>query len=649
MWVMLPLSSLVFLFVLFLGNAPDWRISFFRAAVCWGLLLTAATEILSLGRLLSFWPVVTFWGLAGGLLLVLALRSNGIAEWVTRIRLRGLQIRELIFLLPTALLLILLGGISLRSAPNNWDSMTYHLARAAHWMQNCSVAHYPTSITRQLYQSPWAEYAILHTMILSGGDFFVGLVQWGSMLGCLIGVSYLAKRFGAGWRGQLLAVVFLATLPMGVLQSGSTQNDYVVSFWLVALAVLLVEALQAPSSLGNEGLIGAALGLALLTKATAFLFGFGLVGWFLLRSLRGNRKLLLVRIGALILVAATINVGHWWRTGKTFGAPLRPGSAASSDNGYFNTRIGLGTTVSNLVRNAGIHLSTPWPAVNATEEGAIYRFHAALGLDTNDPASTWPDSAFHIGSLSFHEDFAGNTIHFLLVVGLAAAALFRPRKLPRGAFRDYASALVVGGVLFCALLKWQPWHSRLQLPLFVLSAPLAATVWAAVSRNALTHVLAAILLAASLPWAVGNESRPLSGENGIFRTQRADQYFLNQPKVKPAYVQASDYVRTGGFKSMGLILQENDWEYPFWALLKTAPDRGLMIEHVTGFDRAKGIGVIEGRAPEVLLRFGAGYYPVVRCNNSVYQWRWTAGLVTIFVKQPREETDATVGRGGGRN
>lgn len=96
--------------------------------------------------------------------------------------------------------------------------MTYHMSRVVHWIQNRSIAHYPTHITRQLHQSPWTEYAILHFQILSGSDRFANLIQWFSMVGATLGVSLIAKQMGADLRGQFFAAVFSITIPMGILQ-----------------------------------------------------------------------------------------------------------------------------------------------------------------------------------------------------------------------------------------------------------------------------------------------------------------------------------------------------------------------------------------------------------------------------------------------
>ena len=78
----------------------------------------------------------------------------------------------------TCFILIITLTTALVASPNNWDSMTYHLSRVMHWIQNENVNFYPTQIDRQLTQPPFAEYFILHLQLLNGSDRFANIVQW---------------------------------------------------------------------------------------------------------------------------------------------------------------------------------------------------------------------------------------------------------------------------------------------------------------------------------------------------------------------------------------------------------------------------------------------------------------------------------------
>ncbi|RYF70097.1 MAG: hypothetical protein EOO39_16350, partial [Cytophagaceae bacterium] len=73
-------------------------------------------------------------------------------------------------LLATSALLGLTLLTALLYPPNNFDSLTYHMGRIGHWLQQQSVQPFATHIERQIYQPPLAEWVILHTMLLSGSD-----------------------------------------------------------------------------------------------------------------------------------------------------------------------------------------------------------------------------------------------------------------------------------------------------------------------------------------------------------------------------------------------------------------------------------------------------------------------------------------------
>ena len=176
--------------------------------------------------------------------------------------------------------------------------MTYHLARVAHWAQQASVVFYPTHIIRQIHQPPWAEYAALHLFLLWGGDRLANFVQWGSMILSLVGVSVIARQLGAGTRGQLLAAFACATIPMGIMQAATTQNDYVVTLWLVCLTSALL-ALRTQLDLAPALVAGGSLGLALLTKATAYVLATPLVTLLLVAD---RRRPIGTRLGQVALV-----------------------------------------------------------------------------------------------------------------------------------------------------------------------------------------------------------------------------------------------------------------------------------------------------------------------------------------------------------
>src|SRR5438046_547892 len=72
--------------------------------------------------------------------------------------------------------------VGVTTAPSNWDSMTYHLSRAAYWLQQGSIAHYDGASIRQLASPPNAEILFAWTMSLAGDDSFVTVIQWLALL-----------------------------------------------------------------------------------------------------------------------------------------------------------------------------------------------------------------------------------------------------------------------------------------------------------------------------------------------------------------------------------------------------------------------------------------------------------------------------------
>ena len=546
------------------------RPALLRAAVVFGIVVVSVTELLS--PLHAIRPVVLTAVWAG---LVLA---AGALCWLWRGRAPTFQVRRgtLVPLAPLGILAALTLVVALLAPPNTPDAISYHMGRVLQWSQHGDVAFYQATAQRQLFLSPWAEYAILQFQVLShGGDRFANLVQWFAYGGCVVAASLLARRLGAGGAGQWFAAAVVASLPMALLQASSAQNDLVSTFWLAAFLWFALSASpdgDQPAEWSLVAFAAGALALAVATKGTALILAAPFLVLALLRVIRVWPPR---RIAAAIvltgLVVGVINAPLWVRNQRLYHDPLgHPGILGA----LRAQRFGPGPLVSNLTRNVALHLGTPWAPVNHAVESAVDEIHAAIGVDVNDPALTWsdpaiPGTAFAVAPMNRDEDRAGNLIGLLIIAGAVVIWAVRRVRLPIAGYGVACAAAALG---FAVMLKWQPWNSRLHLPLFVLGTAWAAAVYSrGIGRRWLIGLGVASLVA-GVPWAVSAQHRPLiplpGDPPGPLEATRASEYFAALPGLESPFTNAADLLATWGCRDVGFMGDEMSAEYALWALLR---------------------------------------------------------------------------------
>ena len=603
-----------------------FRETVLAGAVSGGVLVTLLTEILSPFGALTPVGVVLGWGIALVPVAVLVAPFRRPEPWLglgARVeRPRGLDLAMAAWI---ALVMAVTGAIALSAVPSTYDSMTYHLARVAHWAQAGSVTFYPTHVIRQLYQPPWAEYAVLHLYLLARGDRLANLVQWFAMVASVLGVSVIARQLGAGVRGQLLAAFACATIPMGVLQASTTQNDYAAALWLVCLVSALL-ALDSPG-LGPTLAAGMSLGLAVLTKGTSYMYAAPFVIAFVLA---GRRRSLTRKIGqgvAIGLCGVALNAPHYVRNVDLFRSPLGPGG--EGEFRYANEALSPAILASNLIRNIALHAGTPWTAVNARVERAIEAAHEVIGMSVNDPRATWPTTRFAVGAPIASEDLASNGLHLLLIAA-ALAAVLSSRADRRVA--GFAGCLIAAFALFCLVLRWQPWHSRLHLPLFVLGAPLVGVVFARLRPPVLA--IALVAMGASPVYAVTHSpAARLQGRRSVFRMTWAEQ---RERQAGPGYIGAARFLVSSGCRDVGVVLGTDDREYFLWGLLADATWRGRL-EHVRVTNASGRLPSAAPLAePCAVVRVGVDGDPRgVTVGSRAYGPAWSRGEVQVLVPLSR--------------
>ena len=566
------------------GAAPGRREALVAGAVSTGLFAVTLAELSSLARRFDRITVCGGWIVFAAVLaaLVWRTRRNPAAPPA---RLRDAGRREVLAILGG--LGVLAGPVTLTAAaaaPNNWDSLSYRLPRIAHWIQDAGLFHYPTHIPRQLTLAPAAETLAAHLELLAGSGFGVNLLQTFAWLGAACAASVLAKDFGAGRTGQALAAAFSATLPMAVLQASSTQNDLLLSFWLLAFILFARRAVRARSDFAVWLLAGGSLGLAIATKATALVIAFPFAAAVAAAAIARGRS---ARWGlaAAGLLALAVNAGYTARNWRLFGSPL--GGSHGTVNSAFSPALAL----SNLSRNMALSLLAPWPSWNAGVEGAVIGLHRVLGVSASDPRTTWRGAEFHVpGRISgdlpsdadesiyaaLHEDEAGNPVHALLAAACAVLLFARPRP-DAGGLRGFVLLAAAGFVLFSVVLKWQPWGSRLELPFFFFAAPVVGVLLDA-TRAVLP--VAATLLLCSAPWAFLNATRPLLGADSIVAIRRTDQSFFARPGLREPLRAAARAIAEKGCRRIGLELGPDDPEYLIRLSLREVGLSDVRIEHV---------------------------------------------------------------------
>ena len=322
---------------------------------------------------------------------------------------------------------------ALLSVPNNWDSMTYHLPRIEHWLQDRSLAFYPTYDDRQNESGILAEEGILALRSFNHAYQIANLVQWLSFSGCIVMAGRIAGQLGGTRSAQYLASVLAATIPMAILQASSTQTDLVVAFFsAVAVYFLLQVRIASSYSLIYGFVIAGALAYSAKGTAAVFLSGFIIVYGIGLVLQRPSRKIWL-HLFLSGSIGLAILAGHELRLFQAYGTFIGPSSAEAS-----TVHPGWRSTAFNAVRNFASNLNIPDGAERLKIESQVIAAGQALGIGDEDGRYSFNSMPFHLtrpdmtrqeGSTTLpmdytlHEDCGTNMTHVVLILAVMSALL----------------------------------------------------------------------------------------------------------------------------------------------------------------------------------------------------------------------------------
>jgi hypothetical protein len=545
-----------------------------KTVLVFSILLVFITELTSLFHWLNFKSVLLSWTVVFILNVVfLFTKKKEVADLILIIKnylttiYNGLNKFEkfMFFSIAGILLLVFLQGILY--PPNNWDSMVYHMARIPNWISHQSVSHYPTPILLQIYQPPFAEFAILHFNILSGGDYFSNSVQFFFLVFSLFTIVQLSSFLGLNRKLKLLAIILTATIPEILLEGSSTQNDVVGSFFILASAYAAIKAFNGPR-FQNYFFLGLAVGLAVLTKGTAYVFLTPILLIFSLavsiRSLKTKNYSHIGYSAIAVLLFLAINSGHYIRN-FGFSQNLLGLDKIQTPGKDFNENMNAKLLLLNLMKNAGLQI--PYP-LNKFYDKEINKLHVLIDVHNR---TNYDNMKYEVSDYPNDEDFANNPLHFFLVIlSLALIGIYKFKSKSRcGKPLLYVSVLTLQILLFCFIFKWTPWHTRLHTSLFMLSVPLICYSANLNEKHlkALYKIIPFIILYALLV-VLFNAMRPFIFTRFTSKISITDsrykKYFAKRPYYYNEFNSVVRYINAKSSKNIGLILGSEDWEYPLF-------------------------------------------------------------------------------------
>ena len=525
----------------------DWRISWLFACAGWGALLAFVVELCSSRKMLNAPTLIAAW-MTGSVILCgtagwLAWRRGALGKgrlisWRERTVLdwgQNWPLDAKLMLVASAVLVLGQGVIALCTPTTNWDSLVYHLPRVMHWIQQQSVEHYPTANTCQLEFAPWPAFVITHLHLLQGNDRLDNLVQWFAMLTCVVVTSFIAQQLVADRHTETtsnqahlapasvqrritaLTCLLVTTLPIGLVESITTQTDYVVTCWFACLTCMAIALWNDPANIWYALGAGLALALGVFSKATMVIYAapIGLaISIGALVRLPNNR--LRLRL-ALVLVIAflAINTPHLMRNHAVFGSALASKEILFVER---NKTISLAGTCSNLIRNLVLESNSGIVPLTIWVNNCLLWLHTLTGKDLNDPDTTFPSGRFFTPRGFFLYDSTAGSFYHLLAICTAGMLALRNRK-KNLVLLVYALTIGSGFLLFCMFLRWQQWHSRIHLAWLVLLAPWVSVVLTTKAPRWSCHTAGAVVWVFAIYCIFNNSSRPFL-ERGWFEQPR---------------------------------------------------------------------------------------------------------------------------------
>lgn len=578
--------------------------AFSRSILIFSVLLLVLTNVLSIFHICNRTFLFVSWCLVLSSTMTLYVSKFGLslpklslspkALYASYIKERTLLEKIMIFSAWMLCVILLIGALF--TVPYNYDSMTYHMARIGHWIDNESVNHFVTNIDRQIYSPVLSEYFLLHIMLLTGSDTFVNMLQYVSMIISALFIYKSARLLNTRRPFATLAAFLFLTMPLTISQSVTTQNDLFAAMWFAMFIYYFLWFIKRKQLTFDKEershliCIGVIVGLAFITKTSVCASMIMFMPWLVLvRLYRKDKFIALIKSATLSGVCLIAIISESLIRNLLSSGTIMPDTASAN---IMVATKNVAYIIVNILKNFALtttqHLSD---ALNGFMCRVAIHTGAALKVVVNHEAISFHgfDFVTHMnrGDNMYSHDVTPSALVgylaflsglFILIYTLVILVKARKKKLPK----DSNAPLTIGFSVSCllswgfimALLRWQPWGTRIMYPALAMTVIMIAHILGIcfTNRNAQNAVLSLLFV---FTFLLSTNSLLYNMEPAITNLKegcvnRMERYFEYNNRYE-AYNDLITCVKdlVGDTETtVGVCISGDGYDYPLWLMFR---------------------------------------------------------------------------------
>ena len=425
------------------------------------------------------------------------------------------------------------------------------------------------------------------------------------------------------------------SIPIAFGEAITTQVDNFSTIWVLSITYLLLEILQPDkemllnrSTIGRVIMLSLCVGFGYLTKPSVGI-GFVIFAiWLLIVAIRRKDSVKVISIYLLValVILVILIVPGLYRNIVTFDALAAPITGKRQLVGTLNPIM----LFVNWVKNLTFNMPTVWIYGSSTIiYDLVVGLASILRVNIDHSAISEDGNAFLVYEpYQYNHDRAiSPVIVYLLLVCLIL--YIRNRKEFKGNIKNkYFVAATISFSLFLALLRWEAFVGRYMISYMAVLCP---------------------ALVGQMELAFGKEQCEKRRQVGIglvsivcflcfaelfgvmsYHTERAldssrySGYFRTNKYVENNYRATAEYLNEKGYRDVGLIWGENNYEYPLLVMLDAEQIRHVNVNNMTAIHEDDGF------IPEVIVLTGREVTESVLCHGVEY------ALAKAFTEESNE-------------